>query len=348
MKDTPPENMYSIDSQVEEKIAEILSGSKMPTPEEIAGMRARATWLTNSVTEALFKDNRNNGIFATMANALRRPYKLPLISKVISTQVQRPSSPDALIWRKMYADVIGDTILENLNGFLNITMEIQEDQQEGFAARGIISPANIMLRNFPKGVPYTKAPDVMSICILGAHLPELDYKKHFLTRIVHSDYDEHGKHFLADKYNNFFVELTKVRTKRFPDEKLGEEYRELWEICKMLKSNIQQQKEAIDMKAVVSDVALQMADALKEVVEEPGVLENAITTEQIRETLAHVHEEGEIKGEIKGEVKGEVKKATEVTIEMLKDGMDVSLVAKYAKMPIEWVQNVQARMVTNG
>jgi len=81
-----------------------------------------------------------------------------------------------------------------------------------------------------------------------------------------------------------------------------------------------------------------MADALKEVVEEPGVLENAITTEQIKETLVHVREQGIEQGQVKGK--------TESAIEMLKDGMDVSLVAKYVKMPIEWVKGIQVRMIT--
>jgi len=41
---------------------------------------------------------------------------------------------------------------------------------------------------------------------------------------------------------------------------------------------------------------------------------------------------------------GREKKATEMAIAMLEDGMDVLLIAKYTKMSVEWVQNVQASM----
>jgi len=45
-----------------------------------------------------------------------------------------------------------------------------------------------------------------------------------------------------------------------------------------------------------------------------------------------------------GREEGREEKAMESVVEMLKDGMDILLVAKYSKMSVEWVQNIQAGM----
>ena len=52
-------------------------------------------------------------------------------------------------------------------------------------------------------------------------------------------------------------------------------------------------------------------------------------------------EEGREEGEIKGRKEGEIKGKSEIAIEMLKDGLPIEMVAKYSKMPVEWVENLK-------
>ena len=294
--------------QTEEFVLKLIKSGRVYTAQEKADMRAKATLITDSVTEAAFNDNKGNDLLAGLANSIRRPFEFPLIAKVSNSAVHRPSAHEILTGHKMFADVVGDGEKFDNAGAVNISMEVQEEKQQGFAERGTISPANVMQKNFDKGAKYTHAPDVMGINILGFRLPRLDYTKHFCTGLAYADLKHPGQFFLAEKYNNFFIELTKMTRKRnFPADLFGEEFRELWEICKMFKSNMKQQEELIRMNAVASPVALQVADALREALGEPGVVESALEKEMIMEALAQRDLENKAEGEARGEIRGEIK-----------------------------------------
>ena len=47
------------------------------------------------------------------------------------------------------------------------------------------------------------------------------------------------------------------------------------------------------------------------------------------------------KGREEGREEGEIKGKSEIAIEMLKDGLPIETVAKYSKMPVEWVKNLK-------
>ena len=84
-------------------------------------------------------------------------------------------------------------------------------------------------------------------------MPELADEKMFVSRIVRANYDS-GKHFLADKYSDYYIELEKVDN--WNKLELPEQYHELWDICMILKTKIKDQERVIQMQAVQSPLAL--------------------------------------------------------------------------------------------
>jgi len=157
------------------EMRQVMPVNKKHTPEEIAGTKARATLITNRVTEAVFNDNKGNDLLMGIANSIRRPFGFPLISRVTNTAVHRSSSYYSFLGHKMYADLTSDAEKvmdedEGTIGNVTITTEVQEREQESFAVRGTISQANAMQKNFAEGASYTNAPDVMGISILGNRL----------------------------------------------------------------------------------------------------------------------------------------------------------------------------------
>ena len=73
-----------------------------------------------------------------------------------------------------------------------------------------------------------------------------------------------------------------------------------------------------------------------EFVEDKGVSE----TMSFRERW---ESEGEARGEARGEAKGEINKAIEAALEMLNDDLSLEVIAKYVKMPVDWVENLKSK-----
>ena len=113
-----------------------------------------------------------------------------------------------------------------------------------------------MRRQFKSGEDFSEAPDTIGVYILGFNLPELADEKMFVSRIVRANY-ESGKHFLADKYSDFYIELEKVDN--WKKSELPEQYHEIWDICMILKTKIKDQERVIQMQAVQSPLALDLA-----------------------------------------------------------------------------------------
>jgi hypothetical protein len=101
------------------------------------------------------------------------------------------------------------------------------------------------------------------VYILGFNMPQLAHKKDFVSRIVRADYDD-GKHFLADKYSDYYIELGKLSNWKKSD--LPEQYHELWDLCVILNTKIKDQERVIKMQAVQSPLALEFAKEVRSAV----------------------------------------------------------------------------------
>ena len=219
------------------------------THEEIEEARGNLSPKNDRVAAVTFADNKNNHIITGIADNLKKIYDEPPIPPIERTFLQELSLPDVL-GRGMIADMISE------GWRINVATEIQKGSQADFAVRGTLSSSNIMRRQFGMGDDYSEAPNTIGIYILGFNLPEFAYKKEFITRIVRSDYDT-GKHLLAEKYSDFYVELDKVKNWNKSD--LDEKYHELWDLCLILNTKIKDMERVIKINAVQSPLALDLA-----------------------------------------------------------------------------------------
>ena len=64
-------------------------------------------------------------------------------------------------------------------------------------------------------------------------------------------------HLLAKKYSDFYVELDKL--KNWKKSELDEKYHELWDLCLILNTKIKDMERVIEMNAVQSPLALELA-----------------------------------------------------------------------------------------
>ncbi|MCL1883080.1 MAG: PD-(D/E)XK nuclease family transposase [Defluviitaleaceae bacterium] len=219
------------------------------TKEEIEEARGNLSPMNDRVAMVTFADNKNNHIITGTVNALRKIHNVIPIPPIEQTWLQELSLPDVL-GRGMIADMISE------GWQINVATEIQKGSQADFAVRGTLSSSNIMRRQFKSGEDFSEAPDTIGVYILGFNLPELADEKMFVSRIVRANYDS-GKHFLADKYSDFYIELEKVSN--WKKSELPEQYHEIWDICMILKTKIKDQEDVIKMQAVQSPLALDLA-----------------------------------------------------------------------------------------
>jgi len=226
------------------------------TKQEIEEARGNLSPMNDRVAMVTFADNKNNHIITGWVNSLRKIHTAPLISPITQTWLQELSLPDVL-GRGMIADMISQ------GWQINVATEIQKGSQADFAVRGTLSSSNIMRRQFDKGDDFSEAPDTIGIYILGFNLPELAEEKMFVSRIIRANYDS-GKHFLADKYSDYYIELDKMKNWKKSD--LPEQYHEIWDICVILNTKIKDQDEVIKMQAIQSPLALEFASEVKRAV----------------------------------------------------------------------------------
>jgi len=69
---------------------------------------------------------------------------------------------------------------------------------------------------------------------------------------------------------------------------------------------------------------------------------NMITEEERLDIGTAYYEDGFIDGVEKGKTEGRAETSREIALGMLADGLDVSMVAKHTKLPIEVVQQLKA------
>jgi len=222
------------------------------SPQDREKKRAEITLMHDRLVEAVFIDNKNNGIITDAANIFRKIYDLPPIPAINRTTTQKSSMIH--YWeRKMIADLLSGhevpTKSGALRGIFNVTIEIQNDPQAGFDTRAILSFGNALREGFIMGSSYTMAPDTMGINILGYNLPSHSFKKEFYSRKVITDHDYPERFFLDDKFSIYFAELTKLGKK----SDWGEKYHELWDLCAVFRHKLSEYDEV--MKMVASPVA---------------------------------------------------------------------------------------------
>jgi len=206
--------------------------------------------------------------------------------------------------KKMIADLVG------ANTGLNVSVEVQRDEEEGFAVRSSVSSSNVMREGLEAGSNYTKVRDTIGINILNFELPELSNKKDFFTRIVRADYDT-GEHFLADKFSDYYLELPKLpKTK----ENLSEDKKELWELCTILKTKLGKIEEVIEMEKIESPVALKFAEEFKKTMGVYSVVDDVLSYEEELELIELVEKQGIEKGIEQGIEQG-IEKGIEQGIE---------------------------------
>jgi len=241
--------LYAVD--LDEALAKITKKPKRKySQQEINEARDNLALMHDRVFFGTFADNKNNHIIKGLADALRKLHAMPQIPPIERTTVQKMSLRD-VFERGMVGDLLGEALM------LNIALEAQRKQQDGFAVRGTISSGNAMRVQFRMGDKFTEAPDVIGINILGFRLPELKNKKMFCSRIVRADYDTKD-FFLADKYSDFYIELPKM--KDWTKDKLPEEYHDLWDICCIFKAKVKNHKEVIKLQSIANPTALALSN----------------------------------------------------------------------------------------
>jgi hypothetical protein len=240
------------------------------TKQEIEEARGNLSPMNDRVAMATFADNRNNDIITGMVNALRNIHNAPQISPIEQTYLQELSLPDVL-GRGMIADMISE------GWQINVVTEIQGKSQADFAVRGTLSSSNIMRRRFKKGDDYSEAPNTIGVYILGFNLPELEHKKDFVSRIVRADYDD-GKHFLADKYSDYYIEIGKCTN--WNKSELPQQLHEIWELCMILGTKMKDQERMIKMEAIQSPLALNLARETRNAVAPDEFVDETLRREQ--------------------------------------------------------------------
>ena len=223
------------------------------TKQEIEAARSELSPMNDRVALVTFSDNKNNHIITGIVDNLRQIHALLPIPPIERTWVQELSLPDVL-GRGMIADMISE------GWHINVATEIQKGSQADFAVRGTLSSSNVMRRQFKAGDDYSEAPDTIGVYILGFNLPELRYRKEFVSRIVRAEYDS-KEYFLPDKYSDYYIELSKLD--KWTKEELPIEYHELYDLCVILKTKIKDQDEVIKMQAIQSPLAMNLASEVR-------------------------------------------------------------------------------------
>ena len=249
--------------------------------------RADISLMNDRLVEAMFINNKNNGIITDAANVFRRVYKLPPIPAITSTVTQKSSAGSHYWKRKMIADLLSQSKIPTkkegiLRSIFNLTVEMQSDLQDGFDVRAILSFGNALREDWVMGYGYPQAPDTMGIYILGHNLPRFEYKKEFYTQIVNVDRDYPKKLFLEEKYSNFFVELPKLKKKA----DWGEELHELWDLCAVFKHKLSEYDEVMDM--VTSPVAQSLLMEAQKAAGVDDVIDEALADEEAEKYVSNL------------------------------------------------------------
>ena len=273
------------------------------TKEEIEAKRKTATLMNDRVTEAVFSNNKNNALIAGILNELRGIHNLAPVANVVASHVQSSTIRDALLGRKMIADIAGEASTDTHPGRINFTAEVQDEAQDGFAIRGTLSSSNIMRNGLDISMPYEYAPDVIGVNILGFRLPELRYSENFFSRVVLTNYDDPEKFFLDGKYSDYYLELPKLKSK----ESFSEKYHALWDICQAFKLNSEKSEEAIKMGVITNPTAVRLVDEMRTAVGNPVIIQDILSDEEFRKQFesrdAHIKMEGKAEGTIESAMK---------------------------------------------
>jgi len=268
------------------------------TQQEIEEARGNLSPMNDRVAMVTFSNNKNNHIITGTVNALRKIHSAPMIAPITQTWLQELSLPDVL-GRGMIADMISE------GWQINVATELQKGSHADFAVRGTLSSSNVMRRQLKAGDDFSEAPTTIGVYILGFNLPELSDEKMFVSRIVRANYDS-GKHFLADQYSDYYIELDKLSSWTKAD--LPKQYHELYDICLILNTKIKDQEDVIKMNAVQSPLALDLAREARSAVAPDDFMSDTLRRErgliEIQAFLERNKRAGIAEGEIKGEIKG--------------------------------------------
>ena len=279
--------------------------------QEIDETRAKLTLMNDRVFLVTFAGDKNNHIVTEIVNALRKIHSLADIPPIGHTTVQNVSLLDVFA-RGMVGDLYGEA------AGLNLTIEVQKGKQEDYAVRAILTSSNVMRANFKISDEFADAPDVIGVNIVGFSLPELEHRKMFCSRIVRTEY-ESGEVFLADKYSDYFVELSKVAD--WTKETLPPEYHDIWELSCIFKAKISEYEEVIRMQSISNPTALELSGKVREAVLPGSFVSEVLNREgilkQLHDYVTLRENKSKIEGEIKGKTEGKTEGETEGKIRAL-------------------------------
>ena len=179
------------------------------------------------------------------------------------------------------------------------------------------------------------------------NLSELKDNESFLSRIIRID-EATKVPFLAEKYNDYYISLPKMLSR----ERTPDDYKELWDICSVIKSLIREYEEV--EKMIESPIAKQLIKNVNQAVNNPYVKEEVLSYEEQVAKLARQidilkkdgYEEGKLEGREEGKLEGREEGREEGKLEsalgMLKIGIDKYTVSQALDVPLDWVENIKS------
>ena len=275
--------------------------------------------------ENMFADDKNNKLLSDIVNLLRGVHDLPPIPGITSSRVQVKTYHESLLSeidgspdvnnRRMQADLVG--IVPGFPGSpgFNISVEVQQEKQADFAARAVLTSSNMLREGLESGSNFSGTRDLIGINILGFKLPELasdnaSQAGKFVSRIIRSDYDT-GKHFLPDKFSEYYLELPKLPGKR---EQVSEKYRELWDVCKIFQTKRRDMEEVISMSGITSPVATDLAKAFGDTVRSDYFADVVKRDAEAKERVEAWAEAKAAEAEAKGIAEGKAEMAAKTAV----------------------------------
>ncbi|MCL2016700.1 MAG: Rpn family recombination-promoting nuclease/putative transposase [Defluviitaleaceae bacterium] len=276
------------------------------TEQELAEKRGNLAITHDKVTEHMLTGKNGNKIFTGISNATRKAANLSKLAKIDNMTVQPVAEPHAYDGRRMYADARGTAIEKGLLSatITQIGLEVQRSKQLAFAERIVLSFADQMKVGFIAGEEYEDAPNVMQMAFSGFNLKDvIDPKsKEFVYRVTLAT-EENGvlKRMLEEKYNIFIIELPKLpRT----IDKVPENQRELWEICRVIKTPYKNFERMLKMTTLATPTAKLLANEFKKTMKSQQTVRQIIDWDEEVERLRREREREKAKARAEGIAKG--------------------------------------------
>ena len=298
---------------------------KTLTDEQLAKKRANFVITHDKITEQILSGKNGKKIFKGLANAARKACNMKEFNKVIEMVVQKVAEPIAFDGKRMASDADGKgvevpevqatAVTKNLltEIITQIGLEVQRRPQQAFAERIVLSFAEQTKIGFMSGEEYGESPNVNEIAISGFKLSDIiseDSKEFFYQVTFATEQNGVLKRLLEDKYNIFIIELPKLPRNI---DKVSENQRELWEICKVLKTRYKDLERMTKMTTLTSPTAKLMVSEFKKTMETQQTLRAIVNWDDEIARIKRQQEREQAEKFAEG-----VKKATEKYVPQIK------------------------------